>query len=140
MSSLKPFHSAAYNPHHRSLPPRRLFSTLPVGNARTCGQQCPYTLMGHKSVKSLFGYNGSFPFPHTNGPFPSVLKRREGRFHSRNGHPTERSYFCQTGPKRFSPIKSHSCLCFPTPFFFSFPFLKLSYNSLTALIQITYVH
>ena len=47
--------------------------------------------------KSLFGYNGSAPFPHTNDPFPSVSKRREDHFHSRNDHPTERNRRSQTG-------------------------------------------
>ena len=37
--------------------------------------------------ESLFGYNGSVQFPHTNDPFPSVSKRKEGHFHSRNGRP-----------------------------------------------------
>jgi len=31
--------------------------------------------------------------------FFSISKWREGRFDSRTGRPTERSHFCQTGPK-----------------------------------------
>jgi len=49
--------------------------------------------------KSLFGYNSSVPFTHTNGPFPSVSTQRELSFHGRNGGQPERSYFCQTGSK-----------------------------------------
>ena len=45
-------------------------------------------------TKSLFGHNGSVPFPHTNGLFPSVSKQSESDFHSRNGDLMERSYFC----------------------------------------------
>ena len=37
--------------------------------------------------------------PHTYRPFPSVSNRREGHFHGRTGNLTERSHFCQTGPK-----------------------------------------
>jgi len=51
-------------------------------------------------IKSLFGYNGSFPFSHTNDPFPSVSKLTEGHFHSRNGRPTERNRCSQTGSNR----------------------------------------
>ena len=49
--------------------------------------------------KDLFGFNSSVPFPHTNRPFPSFSKRREGHFHSRNSPPTERSHFLPNQPE-----------------------------------------
>ena len=60
--------------------------------------------------KGTLGYNSSVPFPHTNDPFPSVSKWREDHFHSRNGCPTERPHFFQTGPKHALPYCC--CLCF----------------------------
>ena len=51
------------------------------------------------AVKSLFGCNGSVPFPHTSRPFPSVSQRWEGHFHSSIGCPTDRSHFCLRAPK-----------------------------------------
>ena len=45
--------------------------------------------------RALLGCNRSVPFSHTNRPSPSVSKRREGHFYSRNGRPTERSIFAQ---------------------------------------------
>ena len=56
-------------------------------------------IVQHQRHKSLFGCNGSVPFSHTNDPFPSVSKRREGDFQSRNGRPTERNHCTQTGSK-----------------------------------------
>jgi len=63
-----------------------------------------YSTSTSRKVKSLFGYDSSVPFSHTNDPFPSVSKRREGHFHSRNGRPTQRSHFCQTGSDPFHTL------------------------------------
>ena len=46
---------------------------------------------------SVFGWNSSVRFPHTNGPFPSVSKRKEPFFYSRNGRRTERNGSNRTG-------------------------------------------
>ena len=60
--------------------------------------------------KGLIGHNGSVP--HINRPFPSISKRREGHFHSRNSCPAGGSNFCQTGPKRQCDIrKAYLVVC-----------------------------
>jgi len=57
------------------------------------------------NAKGLFGWNSSVPFPHTNGRFPSVSKRKEPSFYYGNGRRTERNRSNRTGPKKVEIVK-----------------------------------
>ena len=54
-----------------------------------------------KTLRACLDITVPFHFPIQMTLFPSVSKRREGHFHSRNGRLTERSHFYQTGPQEF---------------------------------------
>ena len=61
---------------------------------------------GNRLRACLVGTEGgsTVPFPHTNGPFPSVTNRKEPSFYYGNGRRTERNRSNRTGSKSLTLV------------------------------------